>query len=162
MRLEFMKRFALGLVALVASVAVGYAVNITGTDSTAEYSIHKVGYVRHSVSAALTAFAGGGQANATTLDSAYNIVTVVATAADSVKLPSCVTGLSNTGGLSNTTGMEVIVTNSAAANAMNVYPQTGQNLNQLAANTPFSMVAGKTATFFCSPLGGTWWAVLSA
>lgn len=168
MRLFNFKALAFGLVALVASAAVGYAVNITGTNSSMEFSIVKLGFERFSTTDNITAFAGGGQTSATLLDSAYNRVATVGTAADSVKLPFCQTGASNTGSMStaapsgNTTGMTLYVTNSAAANSMNVFPQLTQSINALAANTAFAMAAGKTAQFICSPAGGIWYVILGA
>lgn len=57
----------------------------------------------------ITAHAGGGQASARQLVAACNIVTVVATAADSVKLPKGINGL------------EVWVQNADAADSMTVY-----------------------------------------
>lgn len=157
------KRLSNALCMLLAAASVSYAITTTGTNSQNENSFFKVGYLRHSVQDSITAFAGGGQASATPLVAAYNRVSTVASAADSVLLPSCVSGASNTfNGTGNTTGMEIIVTNAAATNAMNVFPQSGQSINALSANTAFSLVAGKTATMFCSPAGGVWYINLSA
>lgn len=97
----------------------------------------------------ITAFSTGGQTNAVPLVSVINRVTTVAAAADSVKLPAAVAGLS------------ITVTNAAAANAMNVFPATGDIINALAANTALSIVANKTATFTCA-VAGQWHSVLTA
>src|SRR5579884_2683582 len=70
----------------------------------------------------LTAHAGGGQANALTLTAVFNRVTTVGTAGDSVKLPA-------TSGLQTGQCMEITVTNAAAANSMNVFPATGDQIN---------------------------------
>lgn len=159
MRLPLLKRISLGLVALLASAAAGYAVNITGTNSSMENQVVRMGYQRVSTTDAITAFAGGGQANAVLLDSSYNRVSTVATAADSVKLPSCHTGASNTAQLApgvisgNTIGLIVWVTNAAAANSMNVYPQTGESVNALSANAAYAMAANKTSAFICGTAG---------
>lgn len=69
----------------------------------------------------ITAFAGGGIANAYQLKAAANVVAVVATAGDSVKLPKGVVG------------RQVSVRNSGA-NSMNVFPYaaTGKIDNQAA------------------------------
>lgn len=164
-----MKRFLLSLLALAGILGAAHAVNISGTNSTMENSVAKVGYVRQSVTDAITAFAGGGQASAVLLDAGYNRVATVATAADSVKLPSCHTGASNTGGQlppgvisGNTTGLMLWVTNSAAANSMNVFPQTGESINAIAANGAYAVAANKTVGFLCSPAGTIWYSVLGS
>lgn len=102
-----------------------------------------------SASNALTAYAGGGQANATALPSAINRVTTVASAADSVKLPAA------------TAGLMVTVINAAATNAMNVFPATGEIINALSANTALSVAANKAITFYCA-VAGTWNSNLTA
>lgn len=91
----------------------------------------------YSVSSAVTAHAGGGQALATPLTSQYNLVTVVATAADSVLLPALD---------ANKIGMQIVVKNNAG-NACAVFPATGQFINALAVNTALSVGAGATTTF---------------
>jgi hypothetical protein len=163
-----MKRLLLSVLVLAGIFGAAHAVNISGTNSTNEYSVVKVGYVRNSVTDTITAFASGGQASATLLDSGYNRVSTVATAADSVKLPSCVAGASNTGPLpagavsGNTTGLLLWVTNAAAANSMNVYPQIGQSINALSANAAYAVAANKTVAFLCSPGGTIWYSVLGS
>lgn len=97
----------------------------------------------------ITAHAGGGQAAATQLTTLGNRVTVVATAADSVKLPVAAGGI-----------LGFTVAN-AAANALAVFPSTGDQINGAGANIVFSVPAGKTATF--SAMGTlNWHAVLTA
>jgi hypothetical protein len=91
---------------------------------------------------ALTAFAGGGQGSATPLTAMLNRVTTVATLGDSVKLPASAVGL-------------VLVVSNAGANAMDVFPATGDAINALAANTAIRINAGTTVTFYCS-VAGTW------
>jgi hypothetical protein len=102
------------------------------------------GAIRDMVTArtGITAFAGGGQADATVLGAAFNRVTTVATAADSVKLPAARAGAS------------LVVTN-AGAESMNVFPATGQSINALSANAAFAMAAGVTRMFVCS-VAGVW------
>jgi hypothetical protein len=100
------------------------------------------GALAPSVQNGITAFAGGGQANARLLTRTINRVTTVATIADSVKLPPA------------TAGMRVVVIN-AGANSMNVFPSTGGIINALSANAAFAMAANKTAEFVCA-LAGTW------
>jgi len=157
------KRFFNTLAALLAAASVSYAVTINGQFTQAENQVVRGGYFRMSTTGAITAFAGGGQGSAVLLDSAYNVVTTVATGNDSVKLPAC-----NIGGpigalnLGNTDGMMVWVTNAAAANSMNVFPQTGQSINALSANAAYAVAAGKTVAFICSPAGGIWYSNLGA
>ena len=64
-----------------------------------------------------------------------NRVTTVVTAADSVQLPAA------------TVGKEIVVINAAAANAMAVFPQTGEIINALSANASISVAANKTIVF---------------
>lgn len=97
----------------------------------------------------LTAFAGGGQASATALTAGINRVTTVATAADSVRLPAAVAGT------------RVVVINAAAANAMNVFPATGEAINALSANTAISVAANRVIEFVCA-VAGTWNSNLTA
>lgn len=97
---------------------------------------------------ALTALAGGAQAG-TALNAYMNRVTTVASAADSVQLPPAVPG------------RQVVVINAAAANAMAVFPQTGEVINALAANASISVAANKCIEFFCA-VAGTWNSQLTA
>lgn len=98
----------------------------------------------------ITAFAGGGQTNATALQRhKMNRVTTVATIADSVMLPKA-----------DILGGTVIVIN-ASANSMNVFPFLADSINALGANAAFAVAAGKSVLFAC-PVAGTWYANLSA
>jgi hypothetical protein len=96
----------------------------------------------------LVAKAGGGQSGATLCVAVVNRFTTVATAADSGLLPAA------------KAGMQVTVTNAGAA-SMNVFPSTGETINNGAANAAFALAANKTATF-TSAANGAWHAVLSA
>lgn len=95
-----------------------------------------------SASSAITARAGGGQANATALTAAFNRVTTVASAGDSVKLPSAEAGA-------------MIVVRNGTATSMDVFPQTGQAINALSANTALAIAANTTA-IFVSTVAGKW------
>lgn len=86
------------------------------------------------VSTGLTAYATGGQANATALSSGKNNVTTCATAGDSVKLPTAVAGL------------PVYVKNSGAT-ALAVFPNTSDKIDALAVNLAVSVAPGSTAYF---------------
>lgn len=91
---------------------------------------------------AITATAGGGQANAVQLKYRNSRVTVVATIADSVKLPKAIAG------------MQLFVKNTAA-NSMNVFPFVGDAINAIAVDGAFAM-AGATAARFVCMVNGTW------
>jgi len=97
----------------------------------------------------LTAHSGGGQTSALLLTAQLNRITTVAAGNDSVKLPASIAGLT------------IQVTNAAAANSANVYPQTGDAINALGANAAFALAAGKTAAFTCYT-AGQWHSILSA
>lgn len=102
----------------------------------------------------VTAFSGGGQtgptqANGAQVGTAIFRVTTVAAANDSVRLPLAAGG------------MQITVTNAAAANSMNVFPATGDVINAQSANAAFALPAGKTAQF-SSATPGFFHAVLSA
>lgn len=159
------RRIVLSLALLAGALGIAHAVNISGTNSENQRSIVRVGFMRLSNTDTITAFAGGGQTSATQLDAAYNRVTVVATANDSVKLPSCRSGLSNTGQgttaipTGNSLGMMMWVTNADASDSMNVFPQTGESINALSANSAYAMAANKTAGFVCGT-NGIWYSVL--
>lgn len=105
--------------------------------------------VAESAADALTAHAGGGQASALQLTAAINRVTTVASAADSVKLPLAVAGIS------------ITVINAAASNSMQVFGTSPDTINGVATGTGVALVAGKTATFFTT-IAGAWHMQLSA
>ena len=90
---------------------------------------------------AITAYAGGGQANAVLLTGNRCRVTTVGSAGDSVKFPP--------GLVSN----KVLVMNSAAANSMNVFPATGEQINDGGANVQVAHLAGKLALYECWATG---------
>lgn len=96
----------------------------------------------------VTAFAGGGQTNATALDYGINTVTTVATAADSVKLPVAVAGAT------------VFVRN-VAANATTVYGSGIDTINGVATATGVSQAATSGIWYVCTAssstgVAGTW------
>jgi len=97
----------------------------------------------------ITAYAGGGQANAVQLSKTFNRVTVVATAADSVKLPKAVAGAS------------IVVFNKDSADSLNVFPSTGDAINALSANAAYALASTKGAMFVCC-VNGTWDTILTA
>jgi hypothetical protein len=97
----------------------------------------------------ITAYAGGGQANAVLLTRSINRVTTVGTAADSVKLPAAVPG------------MQVVVINAAAANSMNLFPATDGYINALTQNSALAVAANKTVLLVCA-VAGRWNAIVTA
>lgn len=157
----FFKRILASAVLLLAALGVAQAVNVTGVDNSGANQVVAIGFPRFSLTDAITAAAGGGQANAVTLTSAVNRVTVVATANDSVKLPPCRTGpVSAVGGgqPSNTLGQMMYVINSDSADSMNVFPSTGGSINALSANAAYAVAANKTVGFVC--IGNIWYSLL--
>lgn len=96
----------------------------------------------------ITAFSTGGQTNATLLTSQINRVTTVAAGNDSVILP-----------VSNP-GTQLTVINAAASNSMNVFPQSGDTINALSANTAFALAANKACIFTCA-VAGNWQSLLT-
>ncbi len=97
-----------------------------------------------SASVAVTAFAGGGQGSATALIHSYNIITTVATAGDSVRLPAvfAVNSL-------------VYVKNDDAAESADVFPASGDDLGA-GVNTAVALAAGESLTFIGTVVDSTW------
>lgn len=91
----------------------------------------------------LTAKAGGGQSGATQLLSGMNRVTTVATAADSVQLPTA-----------NFAGLSVTVIN-AGANQMQVFGNGSDTINGVAGATGISQMQNSVVEYFC-PVAGAW------
>lgn len=98
-----------------------------------------------SVSTGLTAHAGGGQTSALALTSTVNIVTVVGTAADSVKLPAT---------SANTVGRQIWITNTSAT-SLQAFGAGTDTINGVATATGVAVAAGKTAMLVCNA-AGTW------
>jgi hypothetical protein len=98
----------------------------------------------------ITATAGGGQANAVTLNQHNVRVTVCATGGDSTKLPPALAP----------TLSDVIIMNAGAA-AMNLFPAVGDLINALSANTAISVPIGKLAIARCIDRG-RWLVVIGA
>lgn len=96
----------------------------------------------------IVATPGGGQANAVLITTGIARVAVCATANDSVKLPAAIAG------------MKITVPNAGVA-SLNVFPNTGDQINALAANAAFAVPAGKLVTFY-SAGAGIWHSLLSA
>lgn len=82
----------------------------------------------------ITAFATGGQANATALTGEFNEVTVCATIGDSVKLPVAALGKTTT------------ILNSGAT-AVDIFPVAGSSIGDLAVNLAYRLGQGQQVTF---------------
>ncbi len=93
----------------------------------------------------ITAHAGGGQASATALTGAVNVLGTVATAGDSVLLPQVPTDARD----------EIWVLNQGAASA-NVFPPSGGAINALSANAAYAVAAGAAAVFKSLGDGLSW------
>ena len=107
------------------------AINIGSAVSGATSTTTLNGLVVDSISAAVSA-AGATQGTATGLVSNINNVTVVAAAADGVRLPTAVAG------------MRILVRNSDALDTLKIYPATGGQINALGSNAAYSLIAGLT------------------
>lgn len=79
--------------------------------------------------------AGGGQGSATLITHYYYTITTVATTGDSMLLPSVPIG-------------SFVVLKNQGANAADVFPQTGDSINGLAANTAIRIAPNQTIVFF--------------
>lgn len=121
----------------------------SGFDRTGRDSTEVAHFLDLSAQDGLTATAGGAQAGVSLGDFAINRVTTVASGNDSAQLPAAKAGRMR------------IVINAAASNALAVFPQPGEVINALSANSAFSLAANKTALFVCA-VDGTWNANLTA
>ena len=110
-----------------STTAIAIGSSVSGATSTTTLN----GLVIDSISAAVSA-AGTAQGTATALVSNINNVTVVATGATGVRLPTAVAG------------MRILIRNSDSADTLNIYPATGGTINALAANAAFTLTAGST------------------
>lgn len=90
----------------------------------------------------ITAFAGGGQASATQLTKRFNIVTTVATAGDSVKLPAATVG-------------KQLFFYQTTTNSIDIFPQTGEYIGVQAVNTALASQFAYVIVFTCY-YTGTW------
>lgn len=104
------------------------------------------GNIKRSVQVGITAFATGGQASAVLITADTAEISVCATAADSVKLPSAVAGL------------VILITNHGIA-AADVFPNTDDAINEGAANAAKSL--GINASMLCIAYDATNWECLT-
>jgi len=92
--------------------------------------------------AGIVAFAGGGQAGATQLTARVNRVATVASANDSVKLPTAVPG-------------HVLFLKHAGANTLGIFPSSGDQIQALGVNTGLFVFPGASLQLQCA-LTGQW------
>jgi hypothetical protein len=117
-----------GNVTLSGNLTLSGANSHTGTSNSFSNPITYKG------TTGITAFAGGGQASATALTAEINYVTTVATAADSVKLPTAALGL------------RIEIFNLGAA-SLNIFPASGGAIDALATNAAYALAAGSSQAF---------------
>lgn len=115
-------------------------VGLGNVDDTSDATKHTgtifTGNVKKSTTNGITAYAGGGQANAVALTSDINEVSVCVTGGDSTKLPAAVAG------------MEIVVINHGAA-SMNLFPFSGDFINEGGVDTAASIAIDATAIAYC-------------
>ena len=83
----------------------------------------------------ITAFATGGQANATALTGEYNEITTCTTIGDSVKLPVAALG------------KYIVIVNNGAT-AADIFPVAGSSIGDMAANAAYRLGQGQQVMFF--------------
>jgi hypothetical protein len=105
-------------------------------------SITLTGYMTEYAATGITAHSGGGSASATALTAQHNNVSTVASAGDSVKLPTSVAGL------------EIQIINSGA-NALQVFASGTDTINGIAQATGVSQPANSVVEYTC-PVAGSW------
>ena len=142
-----MKRLLLSFVAMVLLSIPALAQGtlppyITGTQDFGKDSIDYIGIQRVAANTGLTATASGTITTSQVLNRGYSHFSTVTSAGDAARLPTL------------TGSVMIIVTNNAAANAMNIFPDSATStINAIGAGSAFSLTAGKTATFIQSRPG---------
>lgn len=112
-----------------------FSVTVTDTPASLQNSINAMTASGSDiVTTGITAFAGGGQADATQLTYGFSEITTCATDADSVKLPVPVVG-----------GKVTLLNDTAKIAA--VFPSTGKTINDGAANASVNIAPGNEMVF---------------
>ena len=96
------------------------------------------------VTATITAWPGGGQANATLITTAINRITTCATAGDSVKLPATFVA-----------GQPITVNNDGATRC-NVFPSSGDTILGLSADVAIQLLPSQSMNFKAITANSTW------
>jgi hypothetical protein len=94
---------------------------------------------------AISAHAGGGQANATPIVTLGCTINVCANNGDSILLPE-------------TTGGTMVAMVNATIKSVNIYPRVGGSIMMLGVNNPYALASGKTCAFMSG--GANVWAVI--
>ncbi len=97
---------------------------------------------------AITAYAGGGQANGTVLTATINRITVAASVGDSVKLPAAKAG-------------SYLMVFNKGASSVDVFPATGDKINALSVNAAYALSTTHGVLLACA-VDGTWDAIRGA
>jgi hypothetical protein len=142
--------------AKLAGIEAGATGDMTGTEIKAAYEaeadtnaftdVHKarvddlIGQTT-----GIVAFAGGGQASATALTTHFNFVDTVGSIGDSVKLPVGIAGAT-------------ILVKNRTATSMDLFPQSGVQINSLGADVALAIPGGDCYTLFC--ISPTQWEVI--
>ncbi len=109
----------------------------------------------------ITAFAGGGQTNATPLQAALNRVDTVATASDSVQLPQAIPGLRVTVKNNTATLLAIFgIPNNPVTGVGDTIASSQSNTQQPTA-TGITLATALTAQFVCFQ-AGQWQEILTA
>lgn len=111
-----------------------------------KFGVSRLGIITESISAAITADSGSAQGGSP-LTSSLNVITVVATAGDSVTLPAAAAGL------------KITITNRDAADSADVFPATDDSINGGAANAAKALAAA--ASMMCYGVDATSWECLT-
>lgn len=122
-----------------------HIVDVSDTTDNAAGSSYKLSLLNllkyiFSTSNSITAYAGGGQTNATALTAFDNNVTTVATDNDSVKL------------LAATQHRRQRVRNNSTKD-LDIYPQSGEQIDSLGVDNPYTLAAGGIIEFVCFAAG---------
>jgi hypothetical protein len=117
-----------GLVDSTADEGISGNWTFTGTQTLSGLTIH-------SPTAGITAYATGGQTNATLLTKNYNQISICNTSGDSVKLPVAVAGY------------KITVINSGVASC-DVFPNTSDAIDSAGTNNAVALASGTNATYY--------------
>lgn len=131
-------------------MAIGQQVNAGLALQDSDY-VNGLAQGQNATNQSMTAFAGGGQASATKIQPAAQVISIdtVATAGDSVKLPNAVKG------------QVKMVYNNTATSANLFGANSTDTINGTVGSTAYAIAANIAVTFFC-PKNGIWAANKSA
>lgn len=113
----------------------------TGTNVTVRGN-GRIGVLLTELVTSITAHAGGGQGSATQLRALVNVIGTVASSGDSCILPDA------------TTEIPPFIVENAGANATDLFPKAGYQINSAGANVAYSLPAGNSVQFYYN--GSQW------